>query len=188
MPRLERQGSYVASHKEFRGLVSPANETNGSPHSLTRLRPSLVNEEEPSVTWADYPRIKPGDYPAYCKKAHWYWEPGFKRWTCILWFDVLGEDDLQSLLGKIPMWINGRSGEKPHAGRRGRYLLEWVRANGGPPARRDRLSPRVFAKRMARVRVADTTSGVVPYSVVREILEWSTGQAVNQSHSQGEHE
>jgi len=154
--RWERQSSNVAPHIESGGLVSL---TDGKAHSLTRFRPSLVNEEEPSVTWADYPRIKPGDYPAYCKKAHWYWEPGFKRWTCILWFVVLGED-LHTPLGKIPMWINGGNAKNPHAGRRGRYLLEWVKANGGPPARRDRLPPRVFAKRMARVRVADTTSGV----------------------------
>jgi hypothetical protein len=165
--------------------VSLANGTEGKAHSLTRFRPSLVNEEEPSVTWANYPRIKPGDYPAFCRRAHWYWEPGFKRWSCILLFDVFRED-LQASLGKIPMWLNGGNGENPHAGRRARYLLEWVKAKGGPPARRDRLSPRVFEERMAKVRVDDTSSGAVRYSVVRQILEWSTGQAVNQSHSQGE--
>ena len=158
----------------------------GKAHSQKRLGPELVNENEPAVTWADYPRIEPGDYPAYCKRAHWYWEPGFNRWTCILLFDVFAEG-LQSSLGTIPMWLNGRDGEKPQAGRRTRYLREWVKANGGPPPRKDRLSPRVFARRMARVQVSDT-NGPVPYSVVRQILEWSTSQAVNHSHSQGRHE
>jgi hypothetical protein len=156
--------------------------------SVLHLVHQMEDENEPVVTWSDYLRIEPGDYPAYCKKAHWYWEPGFKRWTCILLFDVFSEDDLQSSLGTIPKWINGGNGKKPKAGRRGHYLPEWVKANGGPPARKDRLSPRVFMRRMARVRIADTTKGAVPYSVVRQILEWSTGQAVNQSHSQGKHE
>ena len=131
-----------------------------------------------------YARIEPGVYPAYCKRAHWYWEPGFKRWTCILLFDVLSEH-LHSSMGTIPMWMNGGNGDKPKAGRRSLYLPAWVKANGGPPARKDRLSPRVFVKRMARVRVADTLMGTIPYSVARQILEWSTGTPVNQSHSQG---
>ena len=142
----------------------------------------LVRENEPAVEWADYPRLEPGDYPAYCKRAKWYWEPGFKRWTCILLFDVLKEDQNGSL-GTIPRWFNGGAGERPKAGRRTLYFPSWVKANGGPPARRDRLSPSVFVRRMARVRV-DDTKGPLPYSVVRKILEWSTGTPVNSSHSQ----
>ena len=152
-------------------------------HSRKRLGPQLVNENEPAVDWPEYPRIEPGNYPAYCKRGHWYWEPGFKRWTCILLFDI-STRNLQSSLGTIPMWLNGGNGNKPQAGRRTRYLREWVKANGGPPLRKDRLSPLVFSRRMAIVQVSDT-KGPVPYSVVRQIVEWSTGQAVNQSHSQG---
>jgi len=140
----------------------------------------LVPENEPAVKWAEYPRIEPGVYPAYCKRAKWYWEPGFKRWTCILLFDILIERQIT-----IPMWFNGGAGESPIAGRRTLYLPAWVKANGGQPTRRDRLSPSVFVRRMARVRVGDTKKGVIPYSVVRQILEWSTGTPVNQSHSQG---
>lgn len=74
--------------------------------------------------------------------------------------------------------------DKPHAGRRKRYFKEWVRANGGPPARRDRLSPQVFVRRMARVEV-DDTKGDAPYSVVRKIVSWETGPSfgVTQSSS-----
>jgi hypothetical protein len=147
----------------------------------------LALHNEPSVEWSDYPRIVPGDYPAYCKRAHWYWDPGFKRWTCILLFDVFSEG-LQSSPETIPMWFNGGTGDKPKAGRRTLYFSEWVRANGGPPPRNDRLPPKVFVGRMAKVKVADTTKGALPYSVIRQIIEWSTGQAVNQSHSQGRHE
>ncbi len=146
----------------------------------------LVPENEPAVQWAEYPRIVPGDYRAYCKRAKWYWEPGFKRWTCILLFDVLLEGQSDSL-GTIPMWFNGGAGEKPKAGRRTLYLPAWVKANGGPPARKDRLSPSVFVRRMARVRIGDT-KGPIPYSVVRQVLEWSTGTPVNPSHSQGRHQ
>jgi hypothetical protein len=145
----------------------------------------LVRENEPAVEWADYPRLEPGDYPAYCKRAKWYWEPGFKRWTCILLFDVLRKSS-QTSLGTVPMWFNGGAGKKPKAGRRTLYFPAWVKANGSPPGRKDRLSPSVFVRRMAQVRVADT-SGPIPYSVVRQILEWSTGTPVNPSHSQGRH-
>jgi hypothetical protein len=140
-----------------------------------RERPTLrlVGDNEPAVEWQEYPRIQPGEYPAYCTWAKWYWEPGYKRWTCLLKFKVFSAN-LMDTLGTIPMWFNGGGGEKPRAGRRSLYLPAWVKANGGPPTRRDRLSPSVFVRRMARVRVGDT-QGPVPYSVVRQIVEWTTG-------------
>jgi hypothetical protein len=148
----------------------------------THSGPQLV--DEPSVDWTEYACLEPGVYSAYCKSAKWYWEKGFKRWTCMLRFEILAEGSLTPL-ATIPMWLSGGEGEEqPSAGRRSRYFIEWVRAKGGPPVRRDRLSPRVFIHRMAKVRVADTSRGPVPYSVVREILEWSTGsssQSVTQS-------
>jgi hypothetical protein len=166
--------------------VSRRAERSNDPRYSERSTLQLVRQDDTAVDWADYPRIKPGEYPAYCKWAHWYWDPGFKRWTCLLKFDVLGDDGL-SVLATIPMWLNGGSGKRPKAGYRTRYLPELVIANGGPPARKDRLSPNVFVRRMARVMVGDTKKGTVPYSVVRQILEWSTGTPVIQSHSQGRH-
>jgi hypothetical protein len=147
----------------------------------------LVRDREPAVAWVDYPRIEPGVYDAYCKRAHWYWEPGFKRWTCILRFDVFSEG-LQSSPQTIPIWFNGGPGDHPRAGRRSRYFAEWLRAKGGPPERQDRLSPRVFIRRMAKVKIGDTRSGGAPYTVVKQILEWTTGTPVYQSHSQGRHD
>jgi hypothetical protein len=130
-----------------------------------------MKEEE--VIWPDYTRVEPGIYRAYCKFAKWYRDPQFKRWTCLLQFDLLTEN-LDVSLGIVPIWFNGGNGQKPRAELRSNYLPAWVKANGGPPARKDRLSPKVFLRRMARVRV-DDTDGPVPYSVVREILEWATG-------------
>jgi hypothetical protein len=163
--------------------MSRAAARKSNPQASERPALHLVPETEPAVEWAEYLRIEPGDYSAYCKRAKWYWEPGFKRWTCILLFDVSKEGQNASL-GTIPVWFNGGAGERPKAGRRTLYFPAWVKANGGPPARRDRLSPSVFVRRMARVRVNDT-NGPLPYSVVRQILEWSTGTPVNPSHSQG---
>jgi hypothetical protein len=139
-----------------------------------RSGPRLVSPPEPSVEWADYPRIQPGVYRGYCRIAHWYRDSHFKRWTCLLVFDVFA-DGSETSLGLIPLWFNGGAGAKPRASRRCLYLPAWIKANGGPPARRNRLSPSVFTKRIAKIRVADTRGGPLPYTVVREIIEWETG-------------
>lgn len=154
-----------------------------------KLGPVLVRQSEPAVQWPHYDRIEPGIYPAYCRWAKHYRDPGFKRWTCLLRFDVLS-NDLMRVLARVPLWMNLGAGDKPHAGRRTNYFKEWVRANGQPPARQDRLSPRIFTGRMAQVEIGDT-GGDAPYSVVRRILAWKTGAAsghsVSKSHSQGRH-
>ena len=139
-----------------------------------------------AIEWKDYPRIAPGEYRAYCKWGKQYRDPGFHCWRCLLRWDVLTEDLLR-VLACVPLWFALGAGDKPHASRRGKYLPEWIRANGGPPARGDRLSPRVFVGRLARVEVGDT-EGPAPYSVVRRIIEWETGlpgHSVSKSHSQG---
>jgi hypothetical protein len=153
---------------------------------------TLVQRDEPEIEWREYPRIRPGSYFAYCRWARHYRDPGFRRWTCLLRFNVLS-DDLHRLLGCVPCWLNLSGGEKPYAGRRSRYFAEWIRANGMAPMRGDRLSPRVFIGRMTRVEIGDTdpTKSPVPYSVVREILSWETGviagHSVSKSNSQGRH-
>lgn len=142
--------------------------------------------------WNEYPRVPPGEYTAYVRYARRYQDPGYRRWTCLLIFDLLS-GDLLRVIASVPMWLNLGSGDKPAATRRSRYTLEWARASGRPPARVDRLSLTVFRRRMARVEVGDTdpNKSPVPYSVVRRIIEWETGSvrvhSVNQSHSQGRH-
>jgi hypothetical protein len=111
--------------------------------------------------------------------------------VCFIRWDVL-TDELE-LIARVPLWWNLGDGENPRAGRRSKYFKEWVRANGGPPRRGDRLFPNVFRQRMAKVEVGDTdpSKSAAPYSVVRKIIEWETGawpgHSVNQSHSQGRH-
>ena len=144
----------------------------------------------PEIEWREDPLIQSREYPAYCRWAKWYRDPGFRRWTCLLRWEVL-TDDLLTVIARIPMWLPLGNREKPRASRRGKYLAEWVRANGRPPARGDRVPPRIFTHRIARVEVGDTDpeKSPVPYSVVRRIVSWKTGGvsgiSVNQSHSQG---
>jgi hypothetical protein len=147
-------------------------------------------ELEPEVEWPEYPRVLPGIYPAYCMWAKVYRDPGFHRWTCLLRFELLAGDLVTVVAASVPKWFNLGVGVKPHAGRRSKYFAEWIRANRGcPPARHDRMSPKVFTHRMAHVRVEDT-SGNAPYSVIQQIVSWETGpdsgslsQQVTQSRS-----
>jgi len=147
------------------------------------------NGQDDSIDWKPYERITPGEYPAYCAWAKRYRDPGLHRWTCLLRFDVYS-DAFQLIARSVPLWFSLGGGEKPRASRRGKYLPEWVRANGAPPGKGDRLSPNVFARRFARVEVGDTNSSV-PYSVVRRIIVWETGfsghsvsKSTNQDRSQ----
>lgn len=142
-----------------------------------------------SIDWPEYPKIPPGEYIAYCKWAKQYRDPGFKRWLCLLRWDVLAHD-FSRVIACVPLFFPLGSGDKPRASRRGKYLPEWIRANGAQPQRGDRLSPKVFRNRMARVEIGDTTSPA-PYSVVRRILDWETGipgHSISKSHSQGRQE
>jgi hypothetical protein len=129
-------------------------------------RPARKRQAEPEIEWREYPLIQSREYPAYCKSAQRYRDPQFKRWTCLLRWDVL-TDDLLTVIATVPQWFPLGSGENPSASCRGVYLKEWVRANGGPPKRGDRVPPRVFTRRMARVEVGDTDpqKSPVPYSV-----------------------
>jgi hypothetical protein len=140
----------------------------------------------PDIEWKEYPRIDPGEYRAYCKWGRHYRDPGFSRWTCLLRWDALTED-LGRVLACVPQWFALGRGIKPQASRRGKYLPEWIRANGGPPTRKDRVSPNVFLRRLARIEIRDS-KGPAPYSVVHRIIEWETGpsgHSISKSHSQG---
>ena len=154
-------------------------------------RPMLVGETEPEIAWRHDPRIEPGEYRATCAWAKIYRDPGFKRWTCLLRFEIRSNDLFTVIARSIPMWLNLGSQGKPHASRRTRYFTEWIRANDGkPPERGDRISPKVFTHRVARVEIGDT-NGHTPYSVVKRIISWETGAThghlVNKSHSQERH-
>jgi hypothetical protein len=134
---------------------------------------------QPEISWTFTPRIDPGEYWAYSRSAALYWDKQFKRWVCAVQFDVL-DGSLINVLGRLTWYLNLGSRDRPRAGRRTKYWEAWIRANGGQPKRKDRLSHRVFERRHAVVRVDDTKKdhrqnviGVDEcYSVVRDVVEW----------------
>ncbi len=138
-----------------------------------RRQPYVVSAEAPAITWSDYARIAPGEYLAYCRAARVYRDPGFRRWVCLLRWEVL-DGSSHKVIARLPMWFALGKDAEPHAGRRSLYWREWVRAAGASPTRADRLAPTVFRRRMARVSVRNT-AGDAPYSVVAEILHYETG-------------
>jgi hypothetical protein len=137
-----------------------------------------LRKQEPDIEWNDYPRLDPSVYLGYCSWAGKYYDPQFQHWTCLLRWTVVSEDLQQTIAKSIPQWFRLGGEQKPHASRRGKYLGEWARANGGPPSkndRLDRLSPRVFTRRLARIEIGDAKSPV-PYSIVKRIVSWETGE------------
>ncbi len=146
-----------------------------------RARIAAKRRAEPEITWQHVPRLKPGEYKAYCRAAKIYRDGAYKRWVCAIHFDVL-DDSLQKM-GRLTWYLNLGSEDAPHATRRKKYWDAWVKANGGAPKRKDRLSPSVFVKRYAVVVVGDTAknskqeliTGEFAYSVVKDVVRWETG-------------
>lgn len=138
---------------------------------------------EPEITWQHVPRLEPGEYKAYCRAAKIYRDRGYKRWVCAVQFDVL--NDSLEVLGRLVWYLNLASADKPRATRRSKYWGAWVKAKGGSPRRKDRLSPSVFARRYAVVVVGDTAknskqeviTSEEAYSVIKDVVPWETGKS-----------
>jgi hypothetical protein len=73
--------------------------------------------ESDAIEWKDYPQIAPGEYPAYCKWGKRYRDRGYRRWTCLLRWDVFTED-LQRVIACVPWFLSLGAGDKPLASRR----------------------------------------------------------------------
>ena len=127
------------------------------------------------VQWDHYDRVASGVYRGYCTFARNYRDPSYKRWVCLLRFDLLSENGIDRI-ATVPMFLNLGTGSKPKAGRRSRYWQEWCKAAGTAPERKDRLGHNVFLHRHVTVQVGET-EGVSPYSKVTEIVSWDTGQS-----------
>jgi hypothetical protein len=155
------------------GLILAETMKNPSQKALGSRNRKKSDQLDVEVLWSDYPRIEPDTYTAYSRSARWYLDPNFKRWVCLVVFEVLSLDTAH-FIARIPLFLNGGNEPLPRAGRRSRFWTEWMRAAGRTPRRGDRLSLKVFTRRMARVAVRDT-EGESPYSVVDEILFWETG-------------
>jgi len=150
------------------------------------VRERLRQQESGQIEWADYARVLPGEYLAHCGYAAHYRDLPYGRWVALLRFTLFATNGVD-VIARVPIWLSLGEGKKPRAARRGRFFQEWMRANGGPPRRGDRLPLRVFTGRVARVEVGDTNS-VPPYTVVRKIITWETGppcQSVNKSEVKG---
>lgn len=150
------------------------------PNKSPRPGPQIARPPEPEIGWADYPRIEPGEYRAISGSARVYFDRSFKRHVCCVRFSVLDEWGT-GVLVKMPWFLNLGSEPQPRAGRRSRFWREWLGANGGrSPARRGRLSHKIFEHRAAIVLVEDTKTNFQgdgdfePYSVIREIIQWET--------------
>jgi hypothetical protein len=151
----------------------------------------MSGSNDSGVEWAEYARIPPGVYSAYSAVSKHYFDKAYRRWVCFIRWDVLSNDGMR-VLARVPLWWTLGGEKRPRAKRRSKYFGEWIKANGGPPTRGDRLAPSV-RNRMARVEIGDTDplKSPAPYSVVRKILQWETGarrrHSVSKSHSQGRH-
>jgi hypothetical protein len=138
---------------------------------------------EPDIGWTYTPRLPPGEYPAISRTAARYFDKVYKRWVCVVHFDVFDDPVRIECRGRLTWFLNLGSGLNPRAGRRSNFWAAWTKANGGSPKRGDRLSLRVFLRRAARVRVEDTekshsgehVESDQAYSVVRDVIEWETG-------------
>jgi hypothetical protein len=145
-------------------------------------RPFLV-QPEPAVTWKSYDCIPAGTYRAFSQSARIYRDRVFKRWQCAVAFDILN-DSLLDRIAQLYWFLNLGDGEKPHAGRRGKFWSAWCAANGSPPKRVDRLSANIFIRRHATVLVVDVLKnheGIAltepSYSKVERVVSWDTGAA-----------
>jgi hypothetical protein len=139
---------------QFQSVITA--ESIARAHRLSITKPTATKQRnEPEISWEYTPRIEPGKYPNYCRDAIVYFDHGFKRWVCAAQFDVFGPSLIEPL-GCLTWYLNLGSLENPKANRRSKYWAAWVNANGGPPKRNDRLSPHVFRRRYALVKVEDT--------------------------------
>lgn len=151
----------------------------------SNLKPRLVPKPDAEIEFSSWPRIEPGEYKAYARKAVMYQHRQFKRWLCLVLFDVL--DDHQNKLATVAWYLNLGRGEKPKAAGASKFLAAWIKANGGRrPTRADRISLRIFRQRMATVVIEDTRrsswADSIPeasaYSVVRDVKSWDVGSTI----------
>jgi hypothetical protein len=90
---------------------------------------------------------------------------------------VLAENG-RSSLARVWQWVRGlgEDEKKPVASPSGIFWALWAAANGTVPARGDRISKRVFLKRIAKVEVSDTL-GETPYSKVKRVIAFLPSSA-----------
>jgi hypothetical protein len=165
----------MATHR----LSSQGNESK--PVSEDRDPDFLVCDFDP------HPRVDPGEYELCCTEAKVYKDPGLGVWKCRLRFKNFMLEDFPEIFGFINL---GKDPKPP--GRRSRYAREWAIANDGPPAKRRRMSPRIFKNKMFVVDVGwvqptqhngQTHTKHSRYSLVKEIKALACGSLQVAKHS-----
>jgi hypothetical protein len=152
--------------------------------------PKRAAPEADGIEWDFYDRVPPGTYSAYCTFAKKVECPMFKRWQCLIKFDLFPQNAAAlstKPIASVPWFLNLGERKKSRAGRCSKYWAAWIQAKGGKPDRADRLGPYVFINRVATVEVGDTTHEInpfdknrlrpasAPYSVVRKVVSWDSG-------------
>lgn len=124
----------------------------------------------------DYPRILPGEYRGYCRRALFYKDRNYKRWVAFLEFDVFPKENLFKPLCRLCLFLPAgdladkfKSPLNPRASRRSKLWALYLNANGLRPA--GKISMSAFTRRFGIIRVRNTSGGC-PYSVVDSVLSW----------------
>ncbi|MCP4570633.1 MAG: hypothetical protein GY841_23860 [FCB group bacterium] len=146
--------------------------------SQHKPKPVRDPEEEGPDAQEFWPQIKPGDYEAVCYKTETGKSWGNRR-SLFLKFRIYGGEYDGTELFMVCPYPKGQK-----LSRRTKYYHQWMFANGGPPARGQRLARKVFLHRMYKVLVVDTqrkrdNGTLLPdfaqYSIISTILEVMTG-------------
>jgi len=185
---------FVCCSVRFIGFNDPVNDWQYRiaampliPISGTRILMLTRFTHDQDIDFDVYDRIDPGEYLAYCREATLKRNPRYGQWTVFLLWDVFSPNGMTKI-ATVRRWIYiGTRGDKPHVGRGTDFWNWWVQANDGhPPTRADRMTPRIFTKRMARVEVTDSGPPKArkgeapkphnPYSIVKRVLSWETGR------------
>lgn len=119
------------------------------------------------------PWVPEGQYLAFCKTAHKYRNPRFKREEIAVQFVLC---DCKWAGTTLTRYYSARTAGRP----RSNYYREWVIANQGvPPSRGDRMPSRKFTRKLFNVRVSTVATDAyqeklppaLQYSKVAAILE-----------------
>jgi hypothetical protein len=143
--------------------------------SPTGRGPQLV--QDGPVCEQTYPLVAPGVYCGEVLSTTCHWDRRFGRWVVSLKFRIVAIEPPSEPGGdEIYCLMNAGCGPTPRAGRRSHYWRYWTIANGGPPHRRQRMTSKVFLRRLFEIRVGTVESDflqrpqIAEYSIVREIL------------------
>src|SRR5215469_13378660 len=92
--------------------------------------PRRSRQSKPNIATTLGTLVATGEYQAYVTVADYYFHRAWKRWTCILKFDLF-DKNLNRIARGIPMWFALGKGKDPRAGRGSKYFKLWFQANGG---------------------------------------------------------